>query len=414
MNYIFNNAEDIAYTLSEEFTAIPDNPGLKEEYQQGLREFGLNGMLVGDSPLRIIGAWNTTSALLRQARQEGLLTDQIENGLVLYAQQSASITDEQRAKDVTTDELIDDKIFRFADHPVETESDYTEDSDQDVMITKYSQSRRPYSRTKITETALRLAVAAQANHKDIADQLRTSLDYMMTVNSQADPDKFHLELLEGVKYPVHYSRGPNIDKLSMPGNTNITEKSLRQNFIEIREHFSEYLNGQWVADAVSKQVPFLYASVISQEELDIILSLKTEPGCEPSLSEMLEQFGEDICSTETYQLVKQHYEQHKGTAKARYTSHISGVFKPDDKGDIDLTSTGKEIFYLLDLDYLPCVVEGRLFFSLNGDESLVKDSISKMCADPQWSSVPHIIDLLPRLVDDIINVVTEQPKKLRV
>ena len=87
MNDIFNNSEDIADKLSEVFTKIPDDLESNKDLQQGLREFGLDGTLVGDCPLRIIGCWNSTSSLVREARNRGLINDQIENGLVLYAQQ---------------------------------------------------------------------------------------------------------------------------------------------------------------------------------------------------------------------------------------------------------------------------------------------------------------------------------------
>lgn len=407
MNYIFNNAEDIAESLSEAFTKVPNEPDLKQDQDQGLREFGIDGILVGDSPLRIIGAWNSTSALMRQARKKGLLNDQIENGLVLYAQQSVCISKEDRARTAKTEELIDDKKFRFYNHSVSSESEYSDDSDQDLMVQKYMKSTRPYSRTKITETGLRLAAAEQANKKDLANVLRTSLNHMMTVNGQADPDRFHRDCLSSDKYLLRYSRGPNIDKLLMFNNTPIRENSLQEDNILIGEHFSEYLNGQWIADAVSKEIPFLYASIISPDELEVILNLKTESGPDTSLIEMLEQFGCEISYTETYRLVNEHYEEHQGTPIANYTSHISGIFKPDGKGDINLTATGKEIFYLLELDYLPCIVEGRLFFSPNGDASLVEDRISTMRSHPLWNRIPLIIDLLPRVVDNVINAITE-------
>lgn len=69
---------------------------------------------------------------------------------------------------------------------------------------------------------------------------------------------------------------------------------------------------------------------------------------------------------------------------------------------------GKEIFYLLDTDYLPCIVDGHLFFSPNGDTSLVKDSINVMYSHPLWNKIPLIIDLLPPVMANITDAVINQ------
>lgn len=312
----------LTFQLTTQASSISPTQANQSASQNALNEYGLDGQVCRDAPLKILGPW----------------VDLVKKDNAALFGEPPNYSIEERAQMILHCQQTPD-IYTTSPDP----NCY---SDKAIMNCYISRSRtsseceennaRPVSRLVITRDS---ANASSEYYKTTFDQLEK--------NYQDNPERFNHDMLIG-KYPLQLARSFGHENAIRHNGEQATTLAQK---LTADDEYSERVNYEWLMHGVNNQLPFLLGFEINDDEHRALEVARNASG---NVVAMLSHFSYQLARADASTLSK--LCQHVIEAENRYTACISGLIKPDCKQPENpfryaLTGTGKEVMILLQHNY---------------------------------------------------------------